>query len=356
MEHNDVTRLFPKDNTLIKSAYTTRRLPRETMMTLRCDSVPRSGDLVLARVDTVGQHKCLELIDGRRSQLFVGDPIIVVYGNRYAPDQYEAVVPDHLGPCHLAASGGIAAQVVDRYGKTGNPTAITPLGLIADRNRQVLNLADWTLPRGVYHANAPLTIVIAGTAMNAGKTTTAAYLIKGLVSAGLKVGAAKATGTGSGRDTWLMRDAGATRVLDFLDAGVPSTYLQPGDKVERIASQLIHELGHHSMDAIVLEIADGLFQQETSQLMRSHSFLANIDGVLFAASDAMGGAAGVEWLRQHQAPVIGVSGLLTLSPLAVRETQAATGLPVWTLAQLESAEIAQTMKDNLISAPALKVG
>lgn len=231
----------------------------------------------------------------------------------------------------------------------------TPLGLIADRNRQVLNLADWTLPRGVYHANPPLTIVIVGTAMNAGKATTATYLIKGLVRAGLKVGAAKVTGTGLGRDTWLMRDADATRVLDFLDAGVPSTYLQSGDKVERIASQLIHELGHHGMDTIVLEIADGLFQQETRQLMRSHSFLANIDSALFAASDAMA-AIGVEWLRQHQAPVIGVSGLLALSPLAVRETHAATGLPVLTLTQLESAEIAQTMKDNPTSAPVLKVG
>ncbi|MEQ6342007.1 MAG: molybdopterin-guanine dinucleotide biosynthesis protein MobB [Gammaproteobacteria bacterium] len=357
MEHNDVTQLFPKDNALIKSAYTTRRLPREAMITLRCDIVPCPGDLVLARVDKVGQHKCLELADGRRSQLFTGDLITVVYGNRYAPDQYESVVPDHLGPCHLAASGGIASQVVHRYGKTGHPTAITPLGLIGDRNSQVLNLADWALPRGAYHANPPPTIAIVGTSMNAGKTTTAAYLIKGLVRAGLKVGAAKITGTGSGRDTWLMRDAGATQVLDFIDAGVPSTYLLSSDKVEKVAGQLIHELGRHGVDVIVLEIADGLFQQETGYLMSSHSFLANIDGVLFAASDAMGGAAGVEWLRQHQAPVIGVSGLLTLSPLAIREIHTATGLPVLTLAQLESAEIAQAMMDNLISImPVLKAG
>lgn len=355
MEHNDVTLLFPNENALIKNAFTTRRIPREAMLTLQRESIPRPGDLVLARVEKVGQHKCLELADGRRSRLFAGDLITVVYGNRYAPDQYEAMVPDHLGPCHLAASGGIASQVVHRCGKTGNPTAITPLGLVGDRQSQVLNLAGWALPRGAYHANPPPTIAIVGTSMNAGKTTTAAYFIKGLTRAGFKVGAAKITGTGSGRDTWLMRDAGAVRVLDFIDAGVPSTYLLSGDEVERIAGQLICELGRYGVDVIVLEIADGLFQKETSQLMCSHGFLANIDGVLFAASDAMGGAAGVEWLRQRQVPVIGISGLMTLSPLAIREIHTETGLPVLTLAQLENAEIARAMKYNLISTvPVLK--
>ena len=60
--------------------------------------------------------------------------------------------------------------------------------------------------------------------MNSGKTTTAAHLIKGLVQAGLKVGAAKLTGTGAVGDIWLMQDAGANLVLDFTDTGFPSTY------------------------------------------------------------------------------------------------------------------------------------
>ena len=43
-------------------------------------------------------------------------------------------------------------------------------------------------------------LIVAGTAMNAGKTTAAARLIKGLQRAGLRVGAAKVTGTGAGGD------------------------------------------------------------------------------------------------------------------------------------------------------------
>ncbi len=55
--------------------------------------------------------------------------------------------------------------------------------------------------------------------MNAGKTTTAASLIKGVTAYGMKVGAAKITGTGAGGDFWFMIDSGTEPVLDFVDAG-----------------------------------------------------------------------------------------------------------------------------------------
>jgi len=34
------------------------------------DATPRPGDLVLARIDKLGQHKNLELTTGRRARLF----------------------------------------------------------------------------------------------------------------------------------------------------------------------------------------------------------------------------------------------------------------------------------------------
>ncbi|NIU09062.1 MAG: DUF1611 domain-containing protein, partial [Phycisphaerae bacterium] len=59
---------------------------------------PRAGDLILARVDSLGHHKGLQLVCGRRRNMFVGDEIVVAYGNRYASSQFEAYVPDSLGP------------------------------------------------------------------------------------------------------------------------------------------------------------------------------------------------------------------------------------------------------------------
>jgi hypothetical protein len=75
------------------------------------DAVPRSGDLVLARVTRLGQHKFLQCTAGRHQNLFVGDEIIAAYGHRCAPDQYEALVPQTLEPCQLVAGGGVVAAV-----------------------------------------------------------------------------------------------------------------------------------------------------------------------------------------------------------------------------------------------------
>ena len=84
----------------------------------------------------------------------------------------------------------------------------------------------------------------------------------------------------------------------------------------------------------LVEVADGIYQRETSQLIESVRFRESLDGVLFAASDAMGAAMGVEHLQQRGYNVLAVSGRITRSPLAVREAQRSTGLPVLGIAEL----------------------
>ena len=69
-----------------------------------------------------GLQKRLELTDGRKGLLFAGDEIIVCYGNRYAPDQYEAVIGNDLSSCDLIAAGGVAAQELSRNLRMLEPT------------------------------------------------------------------------------------------------------------------------------------------------------------------------------------------------------------------------------------------
>lgn len=313
-----------------KVAYTLRNVVLETAAALVTDVIPRVGDLVLAKVEKIGQHTGLELAHGRRATLFVDDEIVVCYGNRYAPDQFEAELPSDLGPCHLAAGGGIAARALSWHADMKAPTGIVPIGLLADAKGRRINLLDAALPLlpDSRSRPRPYTVAVVGTAMNAGKTTTAANLIRGLTSAGRTVGAAKVTGTGSGRDTWFMTDAGSKLTLDFTHAGFPSTYRVTPAEVENILVTLTAHLAEAGMDTIVLEIADGLFQGETAGLLDSPVFARLVDSIIFAAGDAMGSAAGVEWLRHKKLPVIAVSGLLTASPLAMAEAAKATGLPV----------------------------
>jgi hypothetical protein len=311
-----------------KSAYTTRHIPREVMRRLVNGACPVAGDLVLARVARLGQHEHIERPDGRRAKLWEGDEIIVAYGNRYAPDQFEAYVPDDLGPCHLVAGGGVASRVAAQHSAMKRATEIVPLGLLSDLAGERLNLMRSGLtPVAPLHAK-PYVFAVLGSSMNAGKTTTAAAIIRGLSRAGYAVGAAKVTGTGSGGDRWAMVDAGAEIVLDFTDAGHPSTFGLPPWRIEQLLGLLIGHVGGSGVEVIVIEVADGLLQEDTGGLVQSETFRRLVDGVLFVSNSAMGAKSGTDWLRARDVPLVAVSGILTASPLAAREAAKATGLPV----------------------------
>ena len=320
-----------------KSAYSTRRanLARVSRL-LTGELSPHAGDLVLARVTELGQHGKLELRSGRRACMHVGDEIVICYGARYAPHQFEAYVPDSLELCHLVAAGGIAARCVNKHHQVKRPTTITPIGILADESGRRLNLADSGLPQRVPEAKNAIVIAVLGTSMNAGKTTTAAALVRGLRSQGRHVAACKVTGTGAGGDRWVLQDSGAVEVLDFTDAGVPSTFgLQP-DKIQSIFLTLVAELQALAVDTIIVEVADGLCHAETAALINSPAFRQNVDGVMFAAGDALGADAGMKRLEDLGLNVLGCSGVVTMSPLAIRETESLTDLPVVTIKELGS--------------------
>lgn len=322
-----------------RRAFTTRNVDFADVYALDRKAAPCAGDLVLARVVAIGQHPRLEDPEGRRQAMYPGDEIVVAYGNRYAPDQFDAVVPDALEPCDLVAGGGIAATMRVKHDKMKNPTRIEPIGLLANARGNIVNVADYRTIMAQPHDSNCQVIVIVGTSMNAGKTTTAATLIHGLNRAGLRVGAAKVTGTGSGGDIWAMVDAGARVALDFTDAGHATT---AGVAIATLVDDslaLIAAAGR-DQDVVVVEIADGLFQSETAALLQSPRMVARINKVILAAGDAMGAAFGHQWLERHGLPISLIAGCVSSSPLGLKEAQAATGLPVATLTELADPETA----------------
>ena len=347
----------PENLTDAKIAYTCRRVDFKKARHLLTDGHdPVSGDLVLCEVEQLGRLTKLELRNGRRATLFSGDRIILCYGDRYAPDYYEAVVPDNMLTCGLAATGGVAGRVISKHERISSETLLTPMGLIADESGRVLNLADFALGRVDSCSDKPLVLMVMGTAMNSGKTTVASSLVRGLKNAGLKVGAAKATGTGSGPDAWLMKDSGAVPVLDMVDAGLASTYKQPTGRIADAIRLLRDHLAKSGVDAIVLEIADGLFHEETQALLgvgasadrACENHLAGIaDGIIFAASDAMGAKTGVDILWHAGMPIIALAGVLCRSPLAVREAKENIGLPVIGREQLMNADVLPLIRQLL---------
>jgi hypothetical protein len=219
-------------------SFVTRRVDRSVPQVLLAGNrQPRVGDLVLARVEQLGHHGNLQLVDGRRRRLFPGDLVIVAYANRYACEQFEAEVPQSLSACHLVAGGGIAARALSWHDRiVKGPTAIRPLGLLGDARApacQSWRTSPSELVPLAQHEIPPVFAVV-GTAMDAGKTETAAHLVRGLRAAGRRAGYIKVTGTGAGGDGWLLRDAGADSVLDFTDAGLPSTWRTPIARLETV--------------------------------------------------------------------------------------------------------------------------
>jgi len=324
-------------------AFTTRRVPPGAVCRILPPSgEPRAGDLVLARIDALGFHRALQLVTGRRRELFAGDEIVVAYGNRYASSQFEATVPRSMGPCHLVAGGGIASRANSWHTSVAKgPTEITPIGLLAGSAGERLNLRDFALepvpPVPHYH---PTVIAVVGTSMDSGKTQTCAHLVRGLIAGGSRAGYTKVTGTGAGGDYWFLRDAGAEPVLDFVDAGYASTYMLGPDEIVGTMVTLIDQVTHHGVDAIVVEIADGVLQRETAALIDSPIFAERVDGIVVAAADSMSAMAAFQWLRERPTPMLALSGKLTAAPLLVGEAAAATGLPTYDREELATRGVA----------------
>lgn len=333
-----------------KCAFSTRRVPRKAYQTLLTGKLaPKPGDLVLARVDEIGKQTKLELTDGRRAHMFPGDEIIVCYGNRYAPDQYEAQIGQDLSPCDLVAAGGLAAVELSRHQRMKPPTQITPLGLLGDAQGRRLNLRSFGVDAPETTPQIPAVLSL-GTSMNAGKTLTATSLVRGFKRLGFKVAALKITGTGAGGDMWIVRDAGADVALDFTDAGFASTYLVDIPSIEAATYRLMNHAAAQGCDVCVIEIADGLQQLETSQLIRSPRIMDVTIGTVFAAYDAMGAKYGVDMLRAEGHAVLAMSGRLGRSPLGVREAEASTGLRVFSPWELQEGALMTAIRARAAAA------
>lgn len=323
----------------VLKAYTTRFVaatvdsaPDGYHLEYGADVVPRAGDVVLARVVEIGKHTRLESPVSRRQMLFPGREVLVAYGDRYAPDQFLAHVPDSLAPADLVAGGGLASQVLEQHASIDTATRLEPLGLLADAEGRVT--LDRFAPLGSGTSAAapaqapPPVVVVLGSSMNSGKSTVLGSIVNGLVGAGLQAAAGKSTGTGAGNDPHQFRDAGASTVLDFTDFGHATTYRLGHERIREIFVRMVDELVGTGPDAVVIEVADGVYQEETRRLLQDGAFHDRVDRVVFAAQDALGAVAGLQVLDGAGLTTAAVSGVVTSSPLAAREAAATLPVPV----------------------------
>ncbi|GAB3593258.1 hypothetical protein CFAEC_00975 [Corynebacterium faecale] len=336
----------------IQASYTARFVasavaqhPQDFHLIAGGDLTPAPGDVVIARISHISNHKRVETPASRKAVLFDGALVMLAYGHRYAADQFLAHVPDNLDHCHLVAAGGIAGVVTELHDRMEEPTEIEPLGLLATTDG-VVNVRDFAAfdnPLAVAAPKQrPKVIAVLGTSMNSGKSTTLACLVNGLTAAGQQVAAGKITGTGAGNDRMLYHDAGAHRVVDFTDFGYPTTFKMNFAEIRALTVNMINTLSAGS-DTVIVEIADGIYQGETARLLRDELFQECVDSVVFSAVDALGAKAGAEELIKAGLKVSAAAGVMTASPLATAEAAGvleSLGVPVISTFALTEPEVA----------------
>src|SRR5947207_13881215 len=151
-----------------------------------------------------------------------------------------------------------------------------------------------------------------------------------------------------------MMSADHCAALVFMDGGLPSTYLCDLDELLNLYDLFRAHAAARGATCMVVEIADGLLQNETAALLQSSRFTRTVDAWIFAAGDPLAAAGGVRVLRSWRIKPLAISGAVSMSPLGIKEAQIATGLPCLTARELQNGKLNAQILDSaqVFEAPA----
>ena len=231
--------------------FSVEKLPREEWGT---------GDYVVGEVDSPpGGLDDIELDNGREVEVVEGDLIVGAFGERYAT--LEEVgrwqdIGDDLEMAKLTPAG-IFGKVTSKSTSLPRILSLSYKGHVLVEGEKAA-MQDYTAPPPERAFELPVVLLI-GTSMSAGKSTTGKVIVRLLKEAGLTVVGAKLAGAARYRDVLGMQDAGADYVFDFVDAGLPST-LVPQEDYRQAVHNLMSLMAGTDADVAVVEIGASLLE------------------------------------------------------------------------------------------------
>lgn len=213
----------------------------------------RRGDYCAVRVcGTPNPLYRFENSSGRRVGVMAGDLAISALGTRSATlegvGSWRDVGSDYR--MHSLTGAGLLGKA------TSCSTLLPPfmeleyIGHVSREGRQ-LNMTDFRLPVSPARLEVPV-ILLVGTSMSAGKTSTGRLLIHELKQCGLRVTGAKFTGAARYHDVLSFYDSGADYILDFVDAGLPSTVVD-ADEFREAMRYMMSRVAAMDTDILVAE-------------------------------------------------------------------------------------------------------
>jgi hypothetical protein len=273
------------------------------------------GDLLLAEVEgppglvrSIQNTSRRTPLNYRETRLFPGSKLVVVLAPRAGSSTCIARVPER--PVERLDLHGVGGQagVVDPASQhsslyAGQPTSIAVLAHLGDVKRSPLSMRRFALdvsgevrPR---RPDDPALVLVVGSDMDCGKTTTARRIVYALRAMGHRVAAGKATGVASLGDLTSLYDAGATEVLDFAAFGEPATIGLPETEVLSIFHRLHNYLGGAAGHGgyVVVEFADGIWYRETRILLENPCVRDSVTHLVFACHSILDAENGLGMLR-----------------------------------------------------------
>jgi len=212
-----------------------------------------TGDYVEAEV--VGTPSVLYHVEDRSGHMVrvePGDWVVGALGNREATLEgagtWRAVADD--GRMQAMTSAALLGRYTSYSVLFAEPLELAYRGHLC-RDGQKVVMRDFALRSEVFQFAVP-TILLVGTSMSAGKTTSGRRVCKELDRAGYRVVGAKLTGAGRYRDILSFQKTGASEIYDFVDVGLPSTVV-PEETYREAIRPLLTFIDSHGPDFLVAE-------------------------------------------------------------------------------------------------------
>jgi hypothetical protein len=213
-----------------------------------------TGDYVVGEVAAMPNRLSrIELGNGRMVEVAEGDAIVGAFGVRYATLEtvggWQGIGRDRM--MEALTGAGLFGKSTSRSTLLPSPPSLLYKGhvLTGEKKATMHNYAQEVSDR---EFDLPVVLLV-GTSMSAGKTTSAKVIVRLLREAGLVVIGAKLTGAGRYRDILAMQDAGADYIFDFVDAGLPSTVVSEKEYRHALRN-LLSRMAAVEADVVVAEV------------------------------------------------------------------------------------------------------
>ncbi len=244
----------------------------------------KTGDYVVGEItDTGSDILKVELINGRMRSIMKGDLVVGALGERYATLEATGTWKevDEDGKMHLLTGAGLFGKCTSKSVYLPNLIEIQYTGHTF-MDGKICIMDDYVHNFNFSKFNTPVVLLV-GTSMSAGKTTSAKIVVNHLKRAGLKVVAGKLTGASRYSDILSFKDVGADFIFDFVNIGLPST-IYPREKYRKKLIQLLSEINSVNADVAVIELGASPLEPYNGDIA-FEELKNNVKCIILCASD-----------------------------------------------------------------------